>query len=431
MTNLIPLTTLLSKPPSPPRAEWAKVDADGNLVIPPHLAAQFGLTPGAEVRLEVSDNGLKLHRPVTHLSKVYIEPTIDCNLDCVTCFRHGWQEPQGKMTDATFDAILAGLRQIEVLPTVYFGGIGEPLYHRRTVEWIAACKALGARVEMISNGTLLTERRSRQLIEAGLDVLWVSIDGATPESYADVRLGAELPRVLENLRRLRTMRKGGHFPQPELGVTFVAMRRNINDLPKVLRLARELGAKFFNVSNVLPVTDALQDEMLYTKAMRDVTYLPGQSVPRLSLPKMDFNELTRDALFQAFQSGFSVNYAGNSWGGANDVCNYIENGTLSVAWNGDVSPCWPLMHTHESYLNGRHRVNHKHTIGNVRERTLTDLWLDPGYVAYRKKVQGFAFAPCTFCGGCEMSESNDEDCYNNTFPACGGCLWAQGAIQCP
>jgi hypothetical protein len=24
-----------------------------------------------------------------------------------------------------------------------------------------------------------------------------------------------------------------------------------------------------------------------------------------------------------------------------------------------------------------------------------------------------------------------EDCYGNAFPACGGCLWAQGIIQCP
>ena len=34
---------------------------------------------------------------------------------------------------------------------------------------------------MISNATLLTEERARQLIDSGLDQLWVSIDGATPK----------------------------------------------------------------------------------------------------------------------------------------------------------------------------------------------------------------------------------------------------------
>jgi MoaA/NifB/PqqE/SkfB family radical SAM enzyme len=368
---------------------------------------------------------------VTHLAKVYIEPTNACNLDCLTCFRHGWDEQNGRMTGETFAAVLASLPAIDPLPTVYFGGIGEPLFHKRTVEWVAQAKALGARVELITNATLLTERKSRELIEAGLDLLWVSIDGARPESYADVRLGAELPRVIENLALFRQLRRGSHNPKPEIGIAFVAMKRNIADLPAVLALGLKLGAKHFNVSNVLPVTPDLQAEQLYTRALRDLTYTASHRVPRVSLPKMDFNELTREALLQAFQSGYNVSYAGNNWGGANDVCNYIESGTMSVAWDGGVSPCWPLMHTHISYLHGKPRLNRRHVLGNVRERALRDLWLDPVYVAYRRRVQSFAFAPCTVCGGCELSEANEEDCIGNGFPSCGGCLWAQGVIQCP
>jgi hypothetical protein len=30
-----------------------------------------------------------------------------------------------------------------------------------------------------------------------------------------------------------------------------------------------------------------------------------------------------------------------------------------------------------------------------------------------------------------LAEANLEDCLGNTAPACGGCLWAQGVIQCP
>ncbi len=431
----IPLTPAPSI--SSKKAEWAYVDEQGRLVLPPEAAAKLGLVPGAQLRVEEATNSLRLHRPLNHLAKIYIEPTDACNIECVTCFRNAWDEPMGRMSDETFEAILAGLRELETLPTVYFGGIGEPLFHRRTVEWIAQVKQLGARVEMITNGTLLTEKRTRQLIEAGLDLLWVSIDGASPESYADVRLGAELPTVIANLerfRRLRVMINGNlswYFPKPELGIAFVAMKRNINDLPQVLNLARRLGAMHFSVSNVLPVTENLQEERLYTKALRSLAYIPSNRVPRLSLPKMDFNELTRDALFEAFNSGFSVSYAGNSWGGANDVCNYVENGSMTLGWNGDVSPCWPLMHGHTSYLHGKVRRSQRHIIGNVRERGLRDLWLDPEYVGYRERVQSFAFPPCTFCGGCDMSESNVDDCFGNEFPACGGCLWAQGVVQCP
>lgn len=410
---------------------WGEVDNEGRLIFPPEIAAQFGLQPGATFRLENGSNRIQMHRPVTNLKKVYIEPTDQCNIACRTCIRNGWDESLGRMSEETFSRILDGVQQISPMPTIFFGGLGEPLFHKDTVDWIARAKAIGAQVELITNGTMLTEKRSRQIIEAGLDVIWVSIDGATPQSYADVRLGAHLPKIMENLARFRKMRPGGLYPRPEIGIAFVAMSRNIDELPQVLQIGRSLGAKYFSVSNVLPYTPEMQPEMLYTRTLRDVTYMSSPAQAKLSLPRMDINEKTQDAFLQALQSGYNVNFAGNSLGGATDVCNFIESGTMSIGWDGGVSPCWPLMHTHTSYLHGKPHLSRRHVVGNVNEQSLHEVWLDDEYVAYRHKVQSFGFAPCTFCGGCDLSEANEEDCFGNEFPACGGCLWAQGVIQCP
>ncbi len=411
---------------------WAEVDENGRLILPPEVARQYGLNPGSKVRLDEGHNFLRMHRPVTHLTKVYIEPTVACNLDCITCFRNAWDQPIGRMTEETFENILNGLKQMDPIPDVYFGGIGEPLFHQKTVEWIRRVKELGVKVELITNGTILTEKKCQELIDAGLDTLWVSLDGATPEGFADVRLGAELPLILENLRRLFKMRGGGHFPKPEIGVAFVAMKRNINDLPKIIKLGHTFGARYFSVSNVQPATPEMQEDRLYTRTMRNIAYMPSPVLPKLSLPKMDFDEDTMEALAEAFNSGCNVSFAGNNWGGANDVCNFVESGTMSISWTGEVSPCWPLMHTHMSYLHGKPRLSKKHIIGNVRENTLEEIWLNPEYVAYRERLHNFVFAPCTFCGGCDLSEENVEDCLGNEIaPVCGGCLWAQGIIQCP
>ena len=275
---------------------WAEVDEHGRLIIPPEVARQYGLNPGSKVRLDEGTNCVRMHRPVTHLTKVYIEPTVACNLDCITCFRNAWDQPIGRMTEETFENILNGLKKMDPIPNVYFGGIGEPLFHPKTVEWIRRVKELGVKVELITNGTILTEKKSRELIDAGLDVLWVSIDGATPESFTDVRMGAELPLILENLRRLFKMRKGGHFPQPEIGVAFVAMKRNINDLPKIIKMGHTFGARYFSVSNVQPATAEMQAHRLYDRTIRNIAYLPSPVLPKLSLPKMDFNEETQAAL---------------------------------------------------------------------------------------------------------------------------------------
>lgn len=410
---------------------WAQVDEEGRLVLPADLSRRYGVTPGARLRIEVDANSLRLHQPTTHLAKIYLEPTNKCNIKCRTCMRNTWDEPLGMMSAEVFECVLASLMALPVRPLVMFSGIGEPMAHPQTTEMVARVKQAGCRVELTTNGTLLDERRARQLVDAGLDTMWVSLDGATPDSYADVRLGAELPKVVENLKRFRPMRKGMYHPMPELGIAFVALRRNIADLPKVIALGRSLGASRFMVSNLLPYSTEMREEVLYNRTLKDIAYFSSIWLPELSLPKMDLDEETRNAFFDALKSGCSVMFAGNRLSGANDVCTFIESGATAIGWDGSVSPCPPLLHNHISFLRARKRTSRRHVVGSILEQDLLGLWNNPDYVAYRDRVQGFAFPPCTFCGGCEMLDANAEDCLGNGFPACGACLWAQGVIQCP
>ena len=417
----------------------AYVDDAGRLLIPAEVMAEYGLNPGSQVRIEKKAAGLSLRTPVTHLRKVYIEPTNRCNLECRICIRNVWDEPIGQMDSKTFDCVIVGLQALSPKPTVFFGGFGEPLSHPGIVDMVAGVKALGAPVELITNGTLLTQEMSGRLIEAGLDMLWVSLDGATPESYADVRLGAALPEVLANLANFRRTRWGGYSPlygfdyhlKPQIGVAFVAMKRNIADLPAVIRLGNEIGASRFLVTNVLPYSVEMCDEILYLRALTDTIYQPTHWGARMKLPKIDVNETTRETLFRVMRGGHSIIFAGAGFDESNDRCPFVESGATAIGWEGNLSPCLPLLHSYKTYLNSWVRYLKRYVIGNVSERDLKVLWNAPEYVTFRERVEKFDFSYCTFCGGCDLIESNEEDCFGNPFPTCGGCLWAQGVIQCP
>ena len=231
----------------------AHVDENGNVIIPPEIASKYGLVPNIDVYLDEGNNEIRLLRPITHLAKVYIEPTNLCNLDCRTCMRNVWGEPSGTMSDETFERIFAGIQKISPLPTVFFGGFGEPLIHPKIIEWVKRFKSIGARVELITNALLLTEEYSLQFIRAGLDMLWVSLDGSSPESYADVRLGPSLPQVIENLTTLRQIRYKAtdiDNSKPHLGIAIVAMKSNINDIPEILHLGISLGASNFSITRI-------------------------------------------------------------------------------------------------------------------------------------------------------------------------------------
>ncbi len=358
-------------------------------------------------------------------AKIYVEPTSRCNLNCRTCIRNAWDETTGQMSGATFARILDGVRACPTPPRVFFGGFGEPLFHAEIVPMVRAAKATGAAVELITNGMLLTAGRTRGLIAARLDRLWVSLDGAKPESYADVRLGAALQDVIANVRRFRD-RCGA--AGPEIGIAFVAMRRNVADLPDLLRLARELGAVRFMVTNVLPYTPDMRGEILYARALSNDDSPPVPDMPQVRLPRMDRAPLTNAAMGEALRAwGVDLNGARP----VRDRCPFIVDGALAVGWDGGVSPCLPLLHTCASYLHGYERVSRRYVIGSVHNQPLIDWWRDLAHREFRERVRTFDFSPCTICDGCLLSESNEQDCYGNAFPTCGGCLWAQGIVQCP
>ena len=415
---------------SPTNEQWVKVDEQGRLVLPPEVTEHYGIQPGTQMLLKNGSKGLHLQRPLMQLAKVYVEPTSRCNLTCRTCIRNAWNEPQGDMSAKTWNRVIESLKVVPNRPDVFFGGFGEPLLLPNITTMVEQAKTVAGKVELITNGTLLTEQCSRELIEAGLNTLWISLDGATPDHYTDVRLGAALPQVIENIKRMVQLRHE-ISRRPEIGISFVAMRRNIADLPALIKMSTKLGISRYMVTNVFPYTAEMCEEMLYTRTVDGVNSIRSPWIPQIDLPRIDLNDTSQDAIFQTLRNRRNVSLNGVALGQDRGHCPFIENGSIVIGWNGEVSPCLGLMHGYETYLNDQHRTVRRCVYGNLQEQNLVSIWEAPEYTAFRKRVQEFDFAPCTWCGGCEMAEKNEEDCFSNPFPTCGGCLWAQGVIQCP
>ncbi len=188
------------------KTHYAQVDEHGNIVLPPKLARDLGISPGDQIRVDPNGQGLHLRPSITALKRIYVEITNKCNLNCATCMRNIWDVKYADMSAETFKRILSSLEGLTKKPELFFGGYGEPLSHPACLDMIEQAKKAGHSVSLITNGILLTEQVTRRLIDLRLDNLWVSLDGASPECYADVRLGDALPVVVENLTRLRAQK---------------------------------------------------------------------------------------------------------------------------------------------------------------------------------------------------------------------------------
>ncbi len=163
----------------------------------------------------------------------------NCNLRCEMCsLSHGaptyafWTTKDIEPFDKLFK--YASL----INPT----GVGEPLMGRDFFPMIETFKRHGSHVGFFTNGTLLNEKKADRLIELGVDYVNVSIDGATAETFEQIRKPAKFEVVVGNVRRLIARRRERGAAKPLVQLAIVLMGENIHELPDLVRLAAELGA---------------------------------------------------------------------------------------------------------------------------------------------------------------------------------------------
>ena len=373
-----------------------------------------------------------LDRGAPRFTKVYLEPTTHCNLQCRGCMRHSWTEAPGEMAPATFQSFLAGIGAVRSLQTVAFWGFGEPLMHPQIVAMVREISRRGLRTEIITNGLLLDRERSEDLVAAGLDTLVVSLDGASPDTQALSRSGADLPAILANLGTLKAAARKRRERELEIGIEFVLTKSNIKEFVGLTDVARQIDAAFVIATNLLPYTEAMAGEILYWMSAQEYTtprFVDGR--PAILFPSVDRRQVGVQLLREQVP-GLAKNDS-TPWSPAatDGYCPFVERGSVSITWDGRVCPCIALMHNHQYFLMNMPKNVQTYAVGNIGSQSLASIWNDQEFFSFRRRVREFDFAPCARCGGCELAESNQEDCTGSPFPTCGGCLWAKGVLLCP
>ncbi|HSK09629.1 MAG TPA: radical SAM protein [Vicinamibacterales bacterium] len=173
-----------------------------------------------------------------------IEPVGTCNLRCTMCPIQYRAEsapghPPALMKYETFLQLVEGFAGLAEL---HLQGLGEPMMHPRFFEMVRHASSRGIRVTTTSNFTLATPRLAERLLACGLDRLHVSIDGATAETYESIRVRGRFGRLLRNLGAFAAARRRHGRDRPELHLVTVVMRRNLRELPDIVRLARRFDA---------------------------------------------------------------------------------------------------------------------------------------------------------------------------------------------
>jgi radical SAM protein with 4Fe4S-binding SPASM domain len=166
-------------------------------------------------------------------SMVMIDTTTRCNLACTHCPSSKLSEDPayiGDMNVVLYKKLICEIAKENKRTIVRPFDGGEPFMRKDIEELIKFTKDKGIEyVSINSNGLLITPERCEKLLDSQLDHIEISIDAATPETYALIRRSQHFNKLLKNIEYLneRRLAKGSSL---NITVSFVKQRANLHEL---------------------------------------------------------------------------------------------------------------------------------------------------------------------------------------------------------
>lgn len=163
-----------------------------------------------------------------------------CNLRCIMCqIPVLYPESDVPPLDLFRTFFELRLHGFDWLTT--FGG--EPLLRADLEGLVSSARSLGFGVDMVTNGSYLTEARAQSMVDAGLNFCMVSVDGATADTHDVVR--AKKGSFDEAVQGLKNFRK--QAPGARLELNSVIVQENKHQLAELVSLVSDLDVKRANL----------------------------------------------------------------------------------------------------------------------------------------------------------------------------------------
>jgi radical SAM protein with 4Fe4S-binding SPASM domain len=296
-------------------------------------------------------------------TKVTVESGNVCNLRCPLCptGQGDRSAAKGLLPYETFEKILDQIGRD--LITIRLYNWGEPLLNKRILDMCRLAYERRVSIKISSNLVDLTPELAEGLLRAKVKKIYISADGATPESYAVYRRGGDFEKVLANIRMLVAKKRELDAYFTRIIWLFHVFRHNEHEVPRARELARELGVKLqLNVARTdmgreifETATDALE---------RDGHWLPVSD--EYCAYDRERGAAQREAM-----------------------CTLPWKDT-AINWDGQVLPCCSV-------------YSEKYAYGSIHDRHFRDVWNGEMYTEARREILGRPDTRDTICKTCKRN----------------------------
>jgi len=331
-----------------------------------------------------AERGAVAERPPVCL---YLEVTNRCNLLCTTCPRtYEELEPPADMDWELFTAIV---NQAPDLARAVLHGVGEPMLVANLPRMVGYLKDRGVYVLFNTNGTVLSERNGRALIDARLDELRVSLDASNRESFKAIRGRDYFNRIIRNVRAFRELQEREGHGKPQVSVWLTGLKETVEELPAFVQVAAEAGVKEVYLQRLVffdeaAIGKAQQDQALFERlTAEEAAYLKQAEDLARSLG------ITFSASGAASEPGLSLKGSGD--GSPWSLCRRPWSLMYFTA-NGRALPCCIAPFSQHGYNN--------YTLGHAGQQSLQEIWNGDAYREFRAAL--LSDKPPKACANCGL-----------------------------
>jgi MoaA/NifB/PqqE/SkfB family radical SAM enzyme len=315
---------------------------------------------------------------------LYLEVTNRCNLLCETCPRTFEDlEPPADMSWELFTSIVD---QVPDIARVVLHGVGEPMLVRNLPRMIRYLKDRGTYVLFNTNGTLLNSKKHRELIDAGLDELRVSLDAADAKTFLAVRGKNFFDRIVRNVQAFTTLQQELGIDRPRVSLWLTGLKETIDQLPAFVRLAATMRVREVHLQRLVYDEQGFGMARFESSLFETVREREGAAIREAERLGRDLG-VALDAS-GATEPGLSLHRQEDSqpW----STCRRPWSLMYFTA-HGRALPCCIAPFSARGYAN--------YTLGDATQSTLREIWNSSPYRDFRTALLGEAPPkPCANCG---------------------------------
>jgi MoaA/NifB/PqqE/SkfB family radical SAM enzyme len=241
-------------------------------------------------------------------------------------------------------------------------GEGEPLLHSQLIELVDAAKENGMHVTLLTNGTLLDEKKIKSFVQAKLDVLKVSLWGSTAEEYEKnhPQVGQNyFHRIVAGLKRTAFIKQEMRSPLPTVILHQPITKYNVKGIGKAIDLVQKTGSNALSFSPLKSWRGALDTYALSSDETKNAIVTLDQVGRRLEGLGIKHN--IAETIIR-YKKGEAV------WRSLPCYMGWL-NARIKV--DGTVLPCASC------YL----------TLGNISETRFSDIWNGNAYKSFRRNAR--------------------------------------------